>query len=594
MTISTRPADAIKALGRIEGFKNDVRLLRATIDQAPLWRPGAALKKQCDEVLRIMTDLEARFDRKLVVTLIGPCGSGKSTLLNALAGVDDLSEVGNRRPTTTSVVLLGREKKDADPLNEELGTENVKILTGYAASALEHVLLIDTPDTDSNEQEKHMPIVKKAIALSDILVCVFDAENPKRRDHVDFLAPYVRLFSGDSLVGVINKCDRQDQHELIEKILPEFLNFINKAWDKPVPTVLCISARRHLHHPGWDPEAMPRNDFDQFEKLHQMIFGTFNRPGYVIDRRLKNAANLRDYVYQEAGSEAGTDLKALKNASEQIRKTEKTALKDALTAFRHKSSGQLLGVNVLLYQKLAHRWLGPVGWLVAVWARILILSTGMVSVFRFGNPLRQMAGVVSSLKHFKDAPAASADTERTADADSALGDYRLAVMQHWPDIAEDLVKTRFDLSVRKIENMLPEAVTLNQDLAAIWRNSLDNAVENASRSLSGFMLQFLFNLPVIAILGHAGWITVRNYFNGTYLPSDFFWHALLTIGIILFLVFFILQGCVRLAANTERIAQKAFEQVKVQLEQLQPLSLAPVSRQIETVQDLAELCSPEH
>ncbi len=243
MMISNRRSNSIKALGKIEGFKHDVRLLRSTIDQAPLWRPSTTLTKQCDEVLRMISELEARFDRKLVVTIIGPCGSGKSTLLNALAGVDDLSEYGHRRPTTRSVVVLCHEASDAAQVKQAMATESVEIRVSDAAASLQNVLLIDTPDTDSTEQDKHIPMVQKAIVLSDVLICVFDAENPKRRDHVDFLAPYVRLFNGDSLVSVINKSDRQDEGELKEKILPDFTDFIAKAWSRPVHTFLCIGSK---------------------------------------------------------------------------------------------------------------------------------------------------------------------------------------------------------------------------------------------------------------------------------------------------------------------------------------------------------------
>ncbi|MBW2644312.1 MAG: hypothetical protein JRC89_13375, partial [Deltaproteobacteria bacterium] len=61
MTISNRQAESIRALGRIEGYKNDVRMLEAAIEQAPMWKPGAALKKQCDQVLPMIIDLEERF-----------------------------------------------------------------------------------------------------------------------------------------------------------------------------------------------------------------------------------------------------------------------------------------------------------------------------------------------------------------------------------------------------------------------------------------------------------------------------------------------------------------------------------------------------
>ena len=404
--ISNVQIGSIKAMGKIESFKHDVRMLCSAIDRAPMWQPGAGLRKQCDEVLRMIDQMEARFERKLIVTIIGPCGSGKSTLLNALAQVDNLSETGHRRPTTQSIIVLSRETKDADYLKEQLGLGHVDMRSSPAAASLEHVLLIDTPDTDSTQQEKHIHLVQNAIAVSDILICMFDAENPKRKDHVDFLAHYVRLFNGDALVVVINKCDRQDEKELTQTIVPEFLEFIKAAWEKPIQKIFCISARQHLKDPQWDLSATPKHDFDEFIDLKQMIFGTFNQPGYSIDRRIENAQSLRDYIFEEATLEIQKDSKTLKETKQHIREAEKNALNAALSAFKKGDFKRMLGINVLVYQKLAQRWLGPVGWLIAIWARILILGTGITAMFRFGNPVRQLAGMVSSLVHFKESKAA--------------------------------------------------------------------------------------------------------------------------------------------------------------------------------------------
>ncbi len=583
MMMSNQKTESIKALGRIEGFKNEVHLLHQAIDRAPLWQPAAGLKKQCSEVLRMMGDLEQRFERKLIVTLIGPCGSGKSTLLNALAEVDGLSKTGHHRPTTRNLVVLSQAKNDANPLSEQLGRENVVFRSSPAAKTLEHVLLIDTPDTDSSEQEIHIPVLQKAIALSDILICVFDSENPKRRDHIDFLASYVRLFSGDSLVVVINKCDRQDEGELKEKIVPEFKTFIHAAWERPVQTVLCISARRHLSNPEWDPSVGPKHDFDQFKDLKEMIFGTFNRPGYVVDRRMENARSLREYVFQETKIEVEKDAQGLEAARMRIRSAEKKALADALFAIKDNNAGQFLGINVLLYQKLAQRWLGPVGWLIALWARILIFGSGIVGMLRFGNPIRQLTGMVSSLLHFKESRAAVAETGKSDGVDAAMRSYRMTILQEWPDLAESLVKARFTPSVRHMKNALSHENTLDPDLTALWNRCLDNTLEKASKTLSGFIFQVVFNLPVIAILGHVGWTTARDYFSGHYLSSDFFLHAFLTIAIVLFLSFFVFQVCVRLFAGSGRIVGKTFSEIKHQVEKLEPLSTTPVGEQIDAV-----------
>jgi ABC-type polysaccharide/polyol phosphate transport system ATPase subunit len=101
-----RNTAVLKAMGRIEGFKNDLRRLNSELGHAPLWLPGRGLEMQCDQAVRMIEDIAERFQRKLVVTLVGPSGSGKSTLLNALAGVDDLSKIGHRRPTTDHLIIF--------------------------------------------------------------------------------------------------------------------------------------------------------------------------------------------------------------------------------------------------------------------------------------------------------------------------------------------------------------------------------------------------------------------------------------------------------------------------------------------------------
>ncbi|MGD9363852.1 MAG: ATP-binding cassette domain-containing protein, partial [Desulfobacterales bacterium] len=92
--LPTRQTATLKALGKIEGFKNDLNVLRSTLADLSLWLPATRLTKQCDEAIQMIDGIAERFERKLVVTIVGPCGAGKSTLLNALAGIDDLSPTG--------------------------------------------------------------------------------------------------------------------------------------------------------------------------------------------------------------------------------------------------------------------------------------------------------------------------------------------------------------------------------------------------------------------------------------------------------------------------------------------------------------------
>jgi GTPase SAR1 family protein len=583
---STQQLTALKALAKIEGFKNDLNMLGSTLGNLSLWHPAVPHRKQCDVAIQMIDKIAERFERKLVVTIVGPCGAGKSTLLNALAGVDDLSPAGHQRPTTGQVIVFSSDDRDAGQLIESLGSESVALKSSPAAALLKHVLIIDTPDTDSMAYQKHSPLVREAIGRSDMLICVFDSENPKRKDHVDFLAPFIQRFNGESLVVVINKCDRQDELELKNRILPDFSAYIQDGWQTTVDQMVCISARRHLQNPQWDEAAAPKHDFDQFEVLQQLIFDNINRAGYVVDRRLENARSLRDFVFKEVHREISGHRKSLAGAAEQFRDAQRTSYQDAVAAMKNDDSHQLLGVSLMVYQKLAQRWIGPIGWMTAIWARLLLFGAGIAALFRFGRPVSQVIGLISAWRHYKDSKSAMADTTKEEKVGAGLRTYRLATMSNWPNIAESMIGGGFDSTVRRVDDVLPSDNTFSEKFAGLWSSSLESEMERISRRLSGLLLQILFNLPALAILGYTGWITVQRFLMGSYLAFDFFLHALWTIGIVLLLSFFLFQVCVRLAASPERVTRRAFEKMKRQADQLEGITTNPVLEQLESVLEL--------
>jgi energy-coupling factor transporter ATP-binding protein EcfA2 len=530
----------------------------------------------------MIDEIAQRFERKLVVTLVGPSGSGKSTLLNVLAGIDDLSPAGHRRPTTGNIIIFSSHGNDAKQLAENLGGNSVEIRSNTAAVFLKHVLLIDTPDTDSRAYKKHYPLVHKAVSQSDMLVCIFDAENPKRRDHADFLAPFVEKFDGESLVGVLNKCDRLDEQELKDRILPDFAKYIRAAWQGKVDRILCISARRHLNDPHWDDSADPRHQFDQFEELRELVFRTINHAGYVVDRRLENVMNLKDYVNTEVNRELSKNYNALIAAKQQIEEAQKKALMKAAAAMRRDDSKRLLGINVVVYQKLSQMWIGPMGWMIAIWSRLLIFGSGITALFRFGRPIRRMVETISALRHFKDS-STTGNPSGARQISTALRNYRMVTMRHWPDIAENLIKGGFDSNVRSLGDALSGGDQFSEKLTAMWSEILEVEIDRVSQKLSGFFLQVLFNVPAIGILGYCGWLTLQSFFSGDYLSGDFFLHAFWAIGIMMLLSFFLLQMVIRLTAGTRRMTTRAVEKFKSQTNQIDTPLAQPVRSQLETL-----------
>jgi GTPase SAR1 family protein len=575
----------LNALGQLETHMRDMSDLSSRLEEVPMWQPAHALAKQAAEARRMIAQMRERIERHLVVTLIGPSGAGKSTLLNALAGVDELSPTGGRRPTTQELVVLSNDVDTVHELLGRLDEQRCRIQSHPAAEALTHMILVDTPDTDSVRRDTHLPLIVHAVEHSDVLICVFDAQNPKRRDHADFMAPLVQRFHGASLVAVVNKCDRQDPQELSEVIAPEFKQYLAQAWDTVPEAVLLVSARRHLQNPQWDPQAPPRHDLDQFEQLRALIFDTFNRPGAGPDRRLANARRLREFMVERVRLGADQHKATLHQALQHIAMAEQEALREAMASLRADDRRLFMGMHLRLYQSLAQRWVGPVGWLVALWSRLLLFGTGLASLVRFGNPVRQIWGLISSYRRYKESSAALGSLNDQTRVDGAMLAFRKVWLTHWPQIGELLVQAGFDPQVRRVDGEDDQGVA--QMVSGLWSDTLDAEIERSAGRLSHFAWQLLFNAPSLALLGYVGWLTASRFLAQSYMSGDFFMHALLTIVIVLLLSFFVLQAVVRLAVSRDRIQKRAFGTIERAMGDRPLVAGRKVSEQVHKVLELA-------
>jgi energy-coupling factor transporter ATP-binding protein EcfA2 len=579
---------ALDTVGRIETYVNDITDLENRLSRIPLWQPGAVLSKQAAEAKRMINGLRERMDGRLIVTLAGPSGAGKSTLFNALAGSDNLSKTGIQRPTTRDLVVLANDAQAARQLLGPINDAQLSIHSGPAAKDLDHLILVDTPDTDSTQSPDHLDLLHRIVARSDVLICVFDAQNPKRRDHADFMAPLVRRFNGGSLVAVVNKCDRQSAEELSDIIGPDFKTYLNQAWKILPEAILLISARSHLKNPQWEPQAEPRHDLDQFGQLHQLVMDTLNRPHTGTDRRIANAGQIRTFVMEQIKEVTVPHKAHLVKAAEKMAAAERQSMQTAISLLHADDRRQILGVNVRLYQALAQRWIGPVGWLVAVWSRLIIFGSGLTALMRFGNPLSQIWGMVSSWRKFKESRSALEMLKDQGRADNALNSFRTTMLTLWPDIAEHLIKGGFHTSIRAPQALTPENQEVSHALDSIWSQALDNQINRYAKGLSHILFQLFFNLPGVALLGYVGWLTASGFFTGKYLTSDFFLHALLTIVIVLLLSFFMLQAVVRLVVRKDRIQRRAFKEMEKEAAQRPLVATREIADQVARVLDLLQ------
>jgi GTPase SAR1 family protein len=550
----------VKARGRLAYYSELVAGCLRTAEQAPHWLPGLSLQSECRSALELIEGMEERLDRKLLVTLIGPTGAGKSTLLNALAGGRPLSPTGIDRPTTRSLVAYCRSAADLDALAGRLDPAAIAVHTDAGAAGLENVILLDTPDMDSTESAAHRPLLDQAIGLSDVLVCVLNAENPKRKDTLDFLNGFVNLFPGSGLFVVLNRCDRIRKAELQQTVLPDLHAHLESAWNKKPEQVFCTSARSHLRDPAWPEGERPLHDFDEFDRLRESLFGELNQSRRFVDARVERARHLAEMIGKSARFSVAGIGPQLTKVRGQLLQLEQNAALQAVEVLRSGIAEAATGLQAVFYQKLAGRWWGPLGWLLALWARLLMTGAGLVAAMRPGRPAMQLWGAVSAVTRYRKTRGEVEQTLQGGDLAPVMLRYRLILQQGWPDLAQKLVSVGFKGSVRDTAPLMPEEKQLRQQLADLWRDCLETSVETSARRVSGFLLQLLANLPTLALMGMFAYQTVRTFVLGDSLPSSYFLHALMSIALVWLLSFILLQMLVRLVSGN-RLLKRAFERM---------------------------------
>ena len=542
---SAADAATLRSLGRLAAHQAELDQLETALKAAPLWQPGQGLLAQFAWCRDKLKSLQASWGEKLVVALVGPSGAGKSTLLNALAG-RELSEVGLTRPTTREVVVYTRAMADAEELVEYCGRDQVRVQVDHQAPALEYLLLVDTPDT--NTLPENQRLLSRVLERADVLLAIFPALNPKMLDNIAFLRPYVAQLPADAVLPVLNMVDRIPRGELLDSVLPDFSRAIEREWRFRPERVFMISAKRASPEASFPQDEAPLHDLNQFAELQDWLVETLNRESQLSDRRLARAERLMALVKEEIKGALADSATARAEALSALQELERQAQRDLLAAvFSQAEQAQTLELQASFYVLLGQHWWGPVGWLVGVWVLFLRLGRWV------GRRLRpaRAAGHESG-------PAPVSAVAPTLWAEVLQGRYA----SDWPPVAEALVRAGFEPAVRGAALWQDWAEERGLALSARWAQAYEESLGRLARGLSTWLVQLLWNGPTLGLVGWVGVETVRRFFSGSYLPADYFRHALIAILIVWLLSFILLQIVISLALRgplQRRVAQRLRE-----------------------------------
>jgi len=501
--------DTIETLAELSRYGGPWRALRA---EAPLLgRRTAELRERAE-----------RLGDLLVVALVGGSGVGKSTLLNAIAG-DQIAETSEMRPCTEAPIVY-------HPPGASLDFAGWRCV---ARSALEHLVLIDTPDSDTVVRQ-HRAQTMEVLQQCDLILLCATAE--KYLDEATW--SLLRPLQGQRTIVCVETKARPEEG-------------ITAHWSE------------RLREAGFDVTS------DRFFRVNALRAFDRRLAGAAPDASELDFARLEGYLRHELTREriarikrsnvAGLLSKSIADLHDRVHLPEAT-----LDELRHtlEAAGQALGHEALGCLERCifaepHLWRYAVGREMGLRAR-----GGVGLLFRCIETVRALPSRLPQLlpwnagRQEDGQRAANLLTEGGAIAD----DVRLAA-----DAAERLYREKESAvglafakagldPAREQDGLEAFQAELAHRVTTVLRGPARDRVVAGARLLTSWPVSLLADAPLLVLVAYAGYRIVTGYLEGVYLDSAFFQHTGALLALLLAAEYTLLSTGARICAWRARRA----------------------------------------
>lgn len=536
------PAAKILRISGFAGEKRRLAQLRDGLAACPHWTRAADLAAALEETLREIGGLEEKLDSKAVVAFVGGTGTGKSSLVNALCGRPGAVRSGVDRPTTRKAAAVVRSVADAAEIVRRFPPADLDVVP-VPETALPGAILVDAPDTDSSECASHSGVLDGILGVADVLVCVFDAANPKRKDNLDRLARSVAKFRSRHVVLVLNRSDRVVPAVSLRKdVVPDFAGHVGRFWPGSFERVFCTA----VPPPG---EPAPPDGFEnELGGLAEFLRSATGTS--FVDERVSRAGFLREKA-EEGVREAVRAQGDWESLSREIREFEKMVsnrIADRYSAADAEGSAE--SPDTALLRAVAPRWWGPVGLFLGFSRRFRRL---VETPFRLSDLILPV-GIWRRAKAFsvENGPpdAGTGAEERTPAPEFAPADAGETAVAEYATLSDRMVREfGMDPAIRDHESAFAFS-QLSGLLYRDWRKARETEVRNAARRCSGFFFQAALNACPMVPAGYVLWVMVSTFPGGNYLPGAFYRQGAALIAVIWLLASWLAQLRLNAAARS--------------------------------------------